>query len=366
MMMNKGLLHLDFKWNGTSFASETELIQFIDDQYPELKHFIREWFGDRGVVYAMTSGSTGEPKKISIDRQHMINSAKATGRYFDLGAGSSALLCLPLAYIAGRMMLVRAMVLGWHLDSITPNAAPEIPLHASYDFSAMVPMQLFNSWDQLNPIKTLIVGGGEVADSLKEKVQDLSTKIYATYGMTETITHVALMPLNKAAGYLADQNVFTALPGIHFSVDQRQCLRINAPMISFKEVATHDIVELISSKSFKWVARVDYVINSGGVKLIPELIERKFNTLIGQRFFMDSLPDKVLGEKLVMIVEDHKTDDLLEKLQAFQKQHAAEISRYEVPKEVFFTEEFIQTETGKINRNLTMNLIFSLGQQELP
>jgi O-succinylbenzoic acid--CoA ligase len=365
-MMNNDLLHHDFKWNSTSFSNEIELIQFVDDQFPELKNFIREWFGDRGVIYAMTSGSTGEPKKIRIDRQHMINSAKATGAFFDVGPSSAALLCLPLGYIAGRMMLIRAMVLGWHLDTIAANAAPEIPLDTSYDFSAMVPMQLFHSWDQLHHIKTLIVGGGEVADSLKEKLQNLSTKIYATYGMTETITHVALMPLNKAAGYTEDNNVFTALPGIHFSVDKRQCLRITAPGISFKEVATNDIVELISSKSFKWVARVDHVINSGGVKLIPELIERKFNTLIRQRFFVDSLPDKVLGEKLVMMVENDNIDGLLKKLEAFQRQRPLEISKYEVPKEIFFVKKFVQTETGKINRNQTMNLIFSLGQYELP
>ena len=365
-MMNKDFLHNDFKWNNTSFADGTELVQFVDSRFPELKNFIREWFGDRGVVHAMTSGSTGKPKTIRIDRLHMVNSAKATGAYFDLGPRSSALLCLPLGYIAGRMMLIRAMVLGWHLDTIIPHAVPEIPLHATYDFTAMVPMQLFHSWDRLDHIKSLIVGGGEVTEPLKEKIQNLSTRIYATYGMTETITHVALMPVNKAAGYLQGNDVFTALPGISFSVDQRQCLRIHAPRISFKEVVTNDIVELVSGTSFKWIARVDHIINSGGVKLIPELIERKFNALISERFFVDSLPDKALGEKLVMIVESNRNDDLLKTLEAFQKEHPQQISRYEVPKEVFFVKKFIQTETGKVNRNLTMKLLFSPGEAELP
>ena len=355
--MSKYFLHKDFKWNGTSFKTEESLFQFVDDHFPELITFIKEWFGDEGLIHCMTSGSTGTPKMIGLERKYMVNSAKATGAYFNLGAGTSALLCLPLGFIAGRMMLIRSMILGWHLDSIEPNSAPEIPKKSTYDFSAMVPLQLHHCATNLDCIKTLIVGGGEVSKSLRGRIQNLQTKIYATYGMTETVSHIALMPLNKSAGYNDLNDNYTGLEGVDFSVDQRQCLRINAPAIAVQEIVTNDIVELISDKRFKWIARYDNVINSGGVKLIPEVIESKLRALIDSNFFVHSIPDKVLGAKLVIIVETTEEVLSLESLVEFQQLNASEISKYELPKKIYFLESFVTTETGKVNRRRTMKQI---------
>jgi len=309
------------------------------------------------VIHCMTSGSTGAPKMISLKRKHMVNSAKATGAYFNLGSGTRALLCLPLGFIAGRMMLIRSMVLGWHLDNIEPNSAPKIPKKSTYDFSAMVPLQLHHCAANLGQIKTLIVGGGEVSKPLRDRIQNLQTKIYATYGMTETVSHVALMPLNKRAGYNELNKNFIGLEGVHFSVDQRQCLCINAPDIAIQEIVTNDIVELISDKRFKWIARYDNVINSGGVKLIPEVIEKKFTALIDSDFFVHSIPDRVLGEKLVMIIETTEEVLSLGNLAEFQKMNSSKISKYEVPKKIYFLKSFVKTKTGKVNREQTMDQI---------
>lgn len=346
--------HKDFKWNGTSFASRSEIIDFTNQNFPELSKFMYEWFSKEGQVSIKTSGSTGIPKTISLKREHMLNSAKATGAFFGLEAGSKALLCLPLGFIAGRMMLVRSMVMGWHLDVIDPSASPEVPKNVLYDFSAMVPLQVANSIDQLEHIQTLIVGGGAVSDDLSKKIAPVKTKVFATYGMTETITHVALSPLNKAAGRNDEQIIFTALAGIHFSADQRGCLIIEAPSISDSKVVTNDIVKLVSNSSFIWLGRYDHVINSAGLKLLPELIEAKYKYLIDTDFFVSGVPDKVLGEKLVLFVEGEKRPNLLKDIKDFQKQHTDDVSKYEIPKEVMFVKDFIRTETGKVNRKQTL------------
>ncbi len=198
--MKAKLWHKDFMWNGHSFTKDHDMIEFVEEYYPELTAFIHEWFGASGKLHMKTSGSTGKPKIITLQREHMINSARATATFFDLGAGSRALLCLPLGYIAGRMMLVRSMIMGWQLDTIVASSTPDIPKQKIYDFAAMVPLQLYNSSDLIGKIKILIVGGGKVSDTILDRISGLKTKIYATYGMTETITHIALSPLNKAAG----------------------------------------------------------------------------------------------------------------------------------------------------------------------
>ncbi len=354
--------HKDFQWNGISFSSTSEIINFADQNFPELHTFIREWFGEKGRITMMTSGSTGTPKTIGLHREHMVNSSKATASYFSLSNGSRVLLCLPLGYIAGRMMLVRSMVMGWQLDVINPSASPDIPQNVLYDFSAMVPLQLANSIDQLEYVQTLIVGGGQISDDLFEKTEHLKTKVYATYGMTETITHVALSPVNRAAGKKDGKPIFKALAGIHFSTDQRGCLIISAPGISSSAVVTNDIVKLLSDRSFIWLGRYDHVINSGGLKLLPELIEAKYKNLIGTDYFVYGWPDEVLGQKLVLFVEGEERSNLYKEIIDFQKQHLDDISKYEIPKEVMFVKNFIRTETGKVNRKKTVARLFTSGK----
>ncbi len=354
--MKTDVLHNDFQWNGVSFDSEQNLIDFVDIEYPELSDFIRQWFGDAGIVYCKTSGSTGSPKNIGLKREHMINSAKSTADYFNLTSGSRALLCLPLGYIAGRMMLIRAMVLGWHLDVIAPGSKPKIRAQIQYDFSAMVPLQLYNSLDQISNIKTLIVGGGKVSNSILEKINTLPSRIFATYGMTETITHIAVSALNRAAGKIIPKTLFKALPKVTFSIDNRDCLVIKAPHVSDNIIVTNDVVVLISETSFEWLARFDHVINSGGLKIFPEQIEKKLETVLEDSFFISGMKDEVLGEKLVMFVEGLENDQLFNELKAYQKEYPEKISKNELPREIYFMKRFQRTETNKINRSATLKL----------
>lgn len=354
--MKSDLWHKNFHWNGESFSSSEDIQAFVGKHYPELQKFIKEWFAVSGLLHVQTSGSTGNPKTIALQRDHMINSARATATYFQLPEGSSVLLCLPLGYIAGKMMLVRAMISGWHLEDIGASSNPKIPKNKRYDFSAMVPLQLFNCCDKLENIETLIVGGGQVSAVILDRIADLKTKIFATYGMTETVSHVALSPINKAAGRLETNMVFKALQGIRFSTDKRQCLKIEAPHICPDTVVTNDVVDLLSAQEFVWLARYDHVINSGGVKLFPELIERKLEKLIDVPFFIDAVEDAQLGQKMLLFLEQENENSILEDLKNYQQAHPEALEKFEVPKQVLFLKKFIRTATGKINRNKTRRL----------
>ncbi len=356
--MNTKFLHKDFLWNGNSFESANDLIDFVNSANPELSDFMRQWFGKEGLIHIKTSGSTGSPKIIALRREHMIHSAEATARYFNLSNKSRALLCLPLNYIAGRMMLVRAMVLGWDLDVIEPSSQPDIPLNKRYDFSAMVPLQLHRSLANISAIGALIVGGGMVSDLLKGKLQGMRTKIYETYGMTETITHVAVRPLNKAAGQSATDSCFLALPDVCFSIDQRNCLIIDASKVCEELIVTNDVVDLHSKTSFRWLARYDHVINSGGLKLFPELIEKKIASLIDRPFFITGIQDEALGEKLVLMVEGKEQEGLMDVIKGFQNKYPDKISSKEIPRDIYFVPNFQRTASNKLNRIETFKSFF--------
>ncbi|WP_299436165.1 AMP-binding protein [uncultured Aquimarina sp.] len=324
----------------------------------EVGSFLLDWLNDKDHIIVQTSGSTGKPKKIKIYKQHMINSAKATGKFFKVKEETTALLCLPATYIAGKMMLVRAMVLGWKIDLVPPKTNPLDTVYKQYDFCAMVPLQLDNSINRLHLIKKLIVGGGTVSENLKELVQGIKTKIFETYGMTETVTHIAARRINPKKKERKDAKYFKALPNITLSVDERNCLIIRAPQLNEELIVTNDVVDLKTYKKFIWKGRHDNVINSGGVKLYPEEIETKLQLLIGHRFFITSISDDVLGDKLILIVErdgDVKVKETLEE----RIKHIQTISKYENPKEIHFLPKFIETDNGKVQRTKTLELIYN-------
>ena len=197
-------LHENFQFNKNKL-NETGLVQlatlYINEGEPyeeQIGEFILEWLDDeKDYVEVKTSGSTGTPKIIQIKKEYMVNSAKATAKFFKLPEETTALLCLPATYIAGKMMLVRAMVLGWHLESVPPKSNPLDQVYKRFDFCAMTPFQLDNSLARLHLIQKLIVGGGAVSVHLKRLVQGIPTKIYETYGMTETVTHIAARRINS-------------------------------------------------------------------------------------------------------------------------------------------------------------------------
>ena len=311
--------------------------------WKDVNQFISEWYSSDDEMIVQTSGSTGKPKSISVKKKWMRNSAQLTGKTFNLKEGDSALLCMPMKYVAGKMMVVRALELGLDLKVVEPSSNPLNGIKEIIDFSAMVPFQLENSLNQLNKIKTLIIGGGQVSPKLVEKLQIESTQVYETYGMTETLTHVAIKPLNGPN--ISD--LFRALDGIHFEKDDRGCLAIHASALNPVPIVTNDLVELIDENSFRWLGRFDNVINSGGVKIIPELVEAKLLSIIpNNRFFINGESDESLGEKVVLVVEGNVIEISFDSLEKFEK-----------PKEIYFISEFLETESGKIRRGETLKII---------
>lgn len=349
-------IHPGFKFNGVSVTfSDLDEVSYslIKEGKPyerDFGDFLLHWIDKEPTIQVQTSGSTGVPKTIVLEKQHMVNSAIATGNFFNLKAGDSALLCLSGAYIAGKMMMVRAMMLGLELDVIEPISRPLYDSHKPYDFCAMVPLQLENSLERLSHIKTLIVGGATISKALKEKVQNVKARIYETYGMTETITHIALRKANHGP-----LDYFETLPNITIQKDARDCLVINAPYLNRAPIITNDLVDLVSEKAFKWLGRFDNIINSGGVKLIPEAIELKLATTIKKRFFVTGIPDEKLGQKVVLLIENEgDAPDLIDKIKSLKT-----LKKYEVPKEILFMEKFVETVNGKISRKNTLQQILN-------
>lgn len=356
-MKVKRSFHTNFKLQGRSFDNYNELIDFSLSISPQINSFLKEWFNAKGFVEVKTSGSTGISKVIRIKKKHMVQSAKATGEYFNLDSTSKALLCMSPTYIAGKMMLIRALSLGWQLDVVDPSSNPLKNCTKHYDFTAMVPLQLHHSLDDLYKVRKIIVGGGAVSKELSAKIQNIETEIFETYGMTETITHIAVKKLNHFSGNASfSTSHFEIMPNILISLDDRKCLIIKAQGITDDTVITNDLVELITEKSFKWLGRYDSIINSGGIKLIPEQIEDKLSVLISNRFFVAGLYDAVLGEKLILVIENDiknfSKEILLKEIKALKS-----ISKFEIPKEIFVLQHFFQTQTKKINRAATIQLI---------
>lgn len=355
MNLEQNKFHKDFKLNGFSFTSVDEILMYTKSFSDEIYSFLESWFSSDESITVQTSGSTGRPKPILLKKEFVINSAIATGNYFDLQKNTTALLCLPTAYIAGKLMLIRAITLGWHLDVVAPNSYPLEKVDKEYDFSAMVPLQLENSISNISKIKKLIVGGGVVSKELERKIQNVSTAVFATYGMTETITHIAVKTLNNID---VIPNFYQTLPNVTIYKDERNCLVIDAPKVSDKLIFTNDVVQLISDTQFEWLGRFDNVINSGGIKLHPEKIEEKLSEIITNRFFVTGIADEKLGEKLVLIVELENSK--IFNYQSFLSEEikkTASLSKFEIPKEIYFIANFLETETKKIQRKKTLDLI---------
>lgn len=341
-------IHNRFKINNFHFDKEAlyqlayTLIKEGKEYEKDLGVFLLDWLDDKETIQLTTSGTTGVPKVITIKKQSMVHSAIATGNFFNLHPQDKALLCLPAKYIAGKMMIVRAMMLGLELDIMAPSShLDDLLSHKNYDFVAIVPLQAENSLNKLHQFKKIIIGGAKVSDELASKLKEIKSDIYETYGMTETITHIAAKKIGEV--------YFNVLEHVSISTDERNCLVIVAPSISNEKVITNDIVEIHNEKQFKWLGRYDNVINSGGIKIFPEQIEAKLISKITNRFFIAGQPDDILGTKVVLVIEGNEqklATSIFESLDKFEK-----------PKEVLFVPKFVETETKKINRIQTLEKI---------
>ena len=336
------IIHPDFKLNGKSFTYIELLAEALylkeNGQLfeKEIGNFLLDWLNSESFIFAQTSGSTGKPKQILIQKSAMLASAKATGLFFNLQPKNTALLCLSTNYIAGKMMLVRAICLGLHIDTIDPTSAPLSS--KKYNFIAMVPMQVEKSIAKLNLVDKLLIGGTKVSYTLLESILKTNCNAFESYGMTETISHIAIKKIRVKA--------FNVLPNVAISVDKRSCLVIEALELSQEKIITNDIVEIINPNQFILKGRIDNVINSGGIKIFPEEVEEKLAKYFSVPFFIGSKPDEILGEKVILVFE--------EKPFSIENNVFSELSKYQIPKEILFLETFERTETNKINRKKSL------------
>lgn len=325
-------------------------------------NFCNQWLCGIDTFRLKTSGSTGSAKSIFIQRSQMETSARLTQKALNLQQGLNALLCLDVNFIAGKMMLVRSFITGMNILAVDPIANPfQEVKNEKIDFAALVPYQLqailksASAKEKLNEISTVIIGGAPLDSDTIDQLQQLKCSVYATYGMTETISHVALQKLNGAERL----DYFEALPGIQFELDDRECLVIDASLLGLERIKTNDIVKLLSATTFQWLGRWDNIINSGGIKVLPERIEREvekqsFGVNLTNRFFIAGLPDQQFGSKVVLLIEGsfNKKNELLSLL-------TKRLSKFEMPKEIHVMEQFIETETKKINRPATLQLLLN-------
>lgn len=262
------------------------------------EEFREQWLDGSDFIIAHTSGSTGKPKEIRLAKADMRASARATNEFFGLDKGSVFFCPLDFSYIAAKMMLVRACECSGELISVKPSNLFDIPRHV--DLLAIVPSQtecLLNHPQWAEQIRSTIIGGAPLAQSQAQKLMDAGFRCWQTYGMTETCSHVALKPL--------DSDDFTALPGTSFSTDARGCLVIDLQRTAPRQFVTNDLVELLNNRTFRWRGRYDNVINSGGIKIIPEELEAEIRRVVAPDFdfYIASDPHPVWGQAVRLVGE---------------------------------------------------------------
>ena len=326
--------------------------------------FMELWINGQEEFNLQTSGSTGAPKTIKVTRQQLISSAAMTGKALNLDKGTHALVCLNVAYVAGIMMLVRGMELNWELTIVEPSSNPLLELEQDFDFVAMVPLQLSfcleneKTKGMVKHLGKILLGGAPVSISLLKEIANLSVPVYQSYGMTETVSHVALRKLN----FPIEERNYTILPGVILGQDERGCLYVSGPMTNEEKIQTNDLVNIISANTFTWLGRIDNVINSGGVKIILDRVDELIaNVFYDQKytaaFFTWYEKDEKLGQKLILIME--KTDQPLQE-ETILKEIRKKVSAYETPKHVYFADQFIKTETDKIDKRRTVEMLFKI------
>jgi len=350
--------------NGITYTlSEIQQGQFKTNVENSALHFCHDWLNGGNEFTLQTSGSTGKPKSIHVTRNQLKASAELTNSFLNLQQGYTSLICLDTRYIAGIIMLVRSMEAGMNMYIVEATANPleKIQADVTIHFMALVPYQLETILgsphkDKLDKIKIVLIGGAPLSNEIRKDLKSFTCTFYATYGMTETLSHIALQKLNGVNA----QDFFQTLNNISIQVDQRGCLIIHAPHLGSDSIVTNDLVELISENQFRWLGRFDNVINSGGVKVIPEKIESAITPLMTElnlenKFFIAGIPDRILGEAVILIVEGEITNTSIEKILLQRMKET--LGKYEVPKSIRYVSKFIQTDTGKVNKPKTLEII---------
>ena len=311
---------------------------------PETKHendvllFMKEWHALNEYIEVQTSGSTGTPKKIKLAKNFIEASARRTLQYFDLKPGDRILHCLPCQYIAGKLMVVRALV--GHLDLCTedPSTDFEFLKKEKFRFAAMVANQAASIPDGLIPqIEQLLIGGSNIPASLQRRMENISSAIYSSYAMTETATHIAIRQIKD--------DWYHCMKDISVNLSDEGCLRIMMPGLNQAFLQTTDIAEVKGNKIFRILGRADNAIISGGIKYHPEQMEKKLEKHITLPFMITSLPHNDLGEQIVLVIEGDSNTKIADIC-------SRNLSKYERPRQIIYLEKLPRTPNGKIARKL--------------
>lgn len=340
--------------------------------------WIDQWNDDSQTVEVHTSGSTGIPKKMLVEKTKMRNSALMTCRFLGLEPGDTALLCMSVDYIGGKMMVVRSVVGGLRLIRVEPSGHPLATVDEPVTLAAMVPLQVFNSLqvpqerEKLCNIKHLIIGGGAIDEALAAQLRTFPNAVWSSYGMTETLSHIALRRLSGPEA----TDLYTPLDGIDITTDENHCLVVHAPHLCNEPVCTNDIAELIPScaptavgkVSFRIIGRRDNVVNTGGVKVQMEELEQLLRPFLTMPYMVTKRKDKKFGEIVVLMVEKETPDEPLKGvnrselpiLKTIQKICHRALPPYQEPRLYLSVDKLPMTQTAKPDRARAMQMAEAL------
>lgn len=315
----------------------------------DLKTFLAEWEDPSPYIQVQTSGSTGTPKQLTVRKEQMWQSARITCEYLGLKKGDNALLCMPLQYIAGKMMVVRSLYAGLNLIVRQPSGHPLAGVSEPLRFAAMIPMQVYNTLrnpeerERLCQTDILIIGGGAIDTALENEIRQLPNAAYSTYGMTETLSHIALRRLNGPEA----SPTYHPFPSVDISLSEEDTLVIKAPLVCDEVLRTNDVARLHPDGSFSILGRKDNIINSGGIKIQTEVVEEALHPVISVKFAITSVPHPKFGEAIVLLIEDKE-----KKVEPAGLQSRIDnvLPKYQRPKYIIEVETLPLTGSGKIDR----------------
>ena len=316
------------------------------------------WCETNKPLEISTSGSTGHPKNILFERTAIKGSIDLTAQAFGLREGMTALLAIDPSFVGGKMMIIRCIEIGMKVICFAPVSNPMLFLNQRVDFAPLVPLQVNtiiqhpDTADKIGLLKIILIGGAPLSPVLRSKIEQIHSNTYLGFGMTETLSHIALQKIETG------QNYFKTLPGISIGTDERGCLFIEATHLGKIRIQSNDLVEIKNDNQFHWIGRYDRVINSGGIKLFPEVMEEKAGVVIEtlnniNGFYFCPLEDHRLGQKVVLVLTGSKkpeVDDLKNMLELLK----AQLERYEFPKAIYWSNETIKNQGGKLDRKKTL------------
>jgi O-succinylbenzoic acid--CoA ligase len=359
----------------------------------QIQDIINSWNAGQQEFAITTSGSTGQPKPFLLQRPQLIWSAQQTLKHFIEHPGKQ-LICLPVNKVGGFMQIIRSLVwqqpFYYNPPSANPLLNPKLPSDCT--IASFTPHQLYHilqhpeSQLKLHQFQSVLIGGGELSPEMEKQLiqQYPKTQFVHTFGMTETYSHFA--------GRFLGDDWYQLTDNIEISVNQNQCLVLRSPITQNQWLTTNDVVEIQNidfhknsnnsnelpkySQRFKWIGRSDFTINSGGIKIQIETVENQIiETLNWSRtdFFCWGFPHESLGQELTLIVlsESLIIQDLNLQQPPTSTQGKCEIQRllaekmqtipwknpYLKPRRIEIISPFIYTETQKIQREKTVQLL---------